>query len=156
MRANEKEQHMSTSTSNPFAAPASASGISWEDLNGRLLVIEPHAVEHAVSTSLGPKDAVRADVHVIDVEPEDYEDVLIFPRVLISQLSSRVGQKVLGRLGQGVAKPGQSAPWLISSEVSPADQQAGLDWLSRATRKPFAAPAAQPERVGGYAAQPPF
>jgi hypothetical protein len=33
--------------------------------------------------------------------------------VLQGQLRSKVGTKVLGRLGQGVAKPGQSPPWTL-------------------------------------------
>jgi len=128
--------------SNPFAAPASASGIQWADLLGRLLVIEPKALEKDIQTTLGAKDAVRADVHVIDgASPESHDDVLIFPRVLISQTSSKVGEKVLGRLGQGQAKPGQSAPWTIQAP-SEADIAAGMAWLEARKNNTFAAPAA--------------
>jgi hypothetical protein len=139
--------------SNPFAAPASASGITWADLLGRLLVIEPHAVEKDIQTSLGAKDAVRADVHVIDGEPESYADTLIFPRVLISQTSSKVGEMVLGRLGQGQAKPGQSAPWTIQAP-SEQDVATGMAWLESRKSSPFAA--AAPAQAGTPAGQPPF
>jgi len=123
----------------PFAPPAAASGIQWESLSGRLLVIEPHALERDIATILGAKDAVRADVHVIDQdEPETHEDTLIFPRVLISQLRPRIGQMVLGRLEQGNAKPGQTAPWRIA-EATSQDQALGGDWLRK--RKTFTAPA---------------
>lgn len=139
-------------STNPFAAPASASGIEWKNLLGRLLVIEPHSVEKDIPTSLGPKDAVRADVHVIDGTPESHADVLVFPRVLISQLSPKVGEKVLGRLGQGNAKPGQSAPWLIL-DATEADVAAGVAWLEARKSNTFAAPAATAPAASG---QPPF
>jgi hypothetical protein len=137
-------------STNPFAAPASASGIQWADLLGRLLVIEPKGFEEGISTSLGAKDAVRADVHVIDGTPEDHEDVLIFPRVLISQTRSKVGEMVLGRLGQGNAKPGQSAPWQIQAPTE-QDIAAGTAWLEQRKKNTFAAPA---QSAG--AGQPPF
>lgn len=129
-------------TESPFAPPAAASGIQWEELKGRLLVIEPHALEAKIPTSLGEKDAVRADVHVIDQdEAETHEDTLIFPRVLISQLRPRIGQMVLGRLEQGNAKPGQNAPWRIA-DATTQDQALGGDWLRK--RKTFTAPAPAP------------
>lgn len=126
---------------NPFAAPASASGISWEGLKGRLLVIEPISVEKGIKTAFGDTDAVRATVHVIDGDTETYEDTLVFPRVLQSQLAPKVGSMVLGRVGQGQAKPGQSAPWLIV-DPSEADVAAGKAWLSTRQKSTFAAPAA--------------
>lgn len=129
-------------STNPFAAPASANGIQWTDLLGRLLVIEPKGLEKDIQTSLGAKDAVRADVHVIDGdEPTSHEDVLIFPRVLISQTSSKVGEKVLGRLGQGQAKPGQSAPWMVQAPTE-TDIATGMAWLEARKNNTFAAPAA--------------
>lgn len=129
----------------PFATPASASGIDYKDLNGSLLLVEPTAFESGINTSLGVKDAVRGNITVLDGTNAGtvHEDVLIFPRVLIGQLRTRVGQKVLGRLGQGVAKPGQSAPWMLQ-EATPADQAIGLAYLQQNT---LAQPAA---------AQPPF
>lgn len=131
-------------TESPFAAPAAATGIQWDELLGRLLVIEPRAVEAAISTSLGEKDAVRADLHVIDQDtPEDYEDVLVFPRVLISQLRPRIGQMVLGRLEKGVAKPGQSAPWRIA-EATTQDQALGGEWLRKRKTNSFSALAPAP------------
>ena len=128
-------------STNPFAAPASANGIQWTDLLGRLLVIEPKGLEKDIPTSLGAKDAVRADVHVIDGgDPTSHEDVLIVPRVLISQTSSKVGEKVLGRLGQGQAKPGQSAPWMVQAPTE-TDIATGMAWLEARKNNTFAAPA---------------
>ena len=34
--------------------------------------------------------------------------------MLFSSLRKQVGHKVLGILGQGIAKPGQSAPWVLN------------------------------------------
>jgi len=129
-------------SSSPFAAPAQASGISWEDHKGRLLLIEPKELEKDIETTFGTKDAVRADVTVIDADdaPEVYTDALIFPGVLISQTRSLLGEKVLGRLGQGQAKSGQKPPWRLEDPTE-ADQAIGVKYLdSREPKKtnPFA------------------
>lgn len=124
----------------PFADPASATGVQWEDLNGALLLISPHKLEEDVNTSFGAKDAIRADVVALDGPHagEENIDVLIFPSVLIGQLRSQIGKKVIGRLGQGNAKPGQKPPWKLT-EATAADRQVGMAWLSSHT---LAAPAA--------------
>jgi hypothetical protein len=145
-------------TDNPFASPATASPFDYAAHVGRLLVVEPHSVETGVQTSLGPKDAVRASIHVIDgPEPEDYDDVLIFPRLLSAQIRSKLGQMVLGRLEQGAAKAGQNPPWRLS-DATPADVSAGQRWLG--SRRTFTRPA-EPTDVrvnaaGGYTGEPPF
>lgn len=128
--------------SNPFTGPASASGIQWADYLGRLLLIEPHGFETGIKTSNGDRDAVRADVTVIDAPdaPEEHKDTLIFPKVLISQTRSLVGEKVLGRLGQGEAKTGQNPPWKIL-EPTEQDVSVGVKYLESRQPKnsnPFA------------------
>ncbi len=130
---------------NPFAAPAASSGLDLKALNGRLLLIEPYKVEEGVSTSFGPKDAIRGKVVVLDGDDAgtEHDDTLLFPSVLIGQLRSRVGQKVLGRLGQGTAKPGQQPPWKLN-EATAADQQIGMDWLNRNSLTAPAASSNQP------------
>lgn len=132
-----------------FDKPASAIGIQWADHKGRLMLIEPHAVETGVKTSLGEKDAVRADVTIIDADggPQEFHDTLIFPRVLMSQTRSMIGKKVLGRLGQGQAKPGQNAPWRLEDPTD-ADIAAGTAYV-RQRDQAVTGPAA----TGG---QPPF
>jgi hypothetical protein len=114
-----------------FATPAASSGIEWAALNGCLLVVEPVEVVKDIVTNFGPTDAVRATVTVVDGPKagEKFEDTLVFPKVLQSQLNSRIGQKVLGRLGQGQAKPGQSAPWMLNP-ASPQDEQTAVTFLS--------------------------
>ena len=134
----------------PFAAPAPPSdGIEWTAHNGRLLLLTIGGSE-TVNTSFGEKEAVRADVVILD-GPEAgtrYDDTLVFPKLLVSQLKSRAGQKVLGRLGQGVAKPGQKPPWILN-EATDADKQIGVAYLANGIATPAAATAA----AGG---KPPF
>jgi hypothetical protein len=133
----QKEKGMSN---NPFSKPAAASGIQWEDHIGRLLLIEPIALETGINTNFGEKDAVRADITVVDAPdgPQEHTDALIFPSVLISQTRSLIGEKVLGRLAQGVAKPGQKPPWRIE-DATDDDVAIGVKYLdSRKPANPFA------------------
>jgi hypothetical protein len=127
--------------SNPFSNPAAASGIQWEHLLGHLLLIEPSAVEKEIVTTFGAKEAVRADVTDLGdgaaSTVEEYPDALIFPGVLISQTRSLIGEKVLGRLAQGTAKPGQKPPWRLD-DATDADIAAGVKYLdSRTKANPF-------------------
>jgi len=117
-----------------FAAPAAASGIDWTELNGRLLIVEPSEIVKDINTNFGVTDAIRANVTVLDGTDagKKYDDTLIFPRVLQSQLNSRIGQKVLGRLGQGTAKPGQSPPWMLNA-ATPDDQEKAVTFLTKFT-----------------------
>lgn len=124
------------SVNEDFAAPASTAGIQWEDLNGSLLLFTVNGVEEEINTSYGlAKQVARADMVVLDGDHagETYDDSLIFPKVLSSQLRPRVGGKVLGRLGQGQKKPGQSPPWVLSAETTEADKKLARDWVARAS-----------------------
>ncbi len=114
----------------PFSTPSTATGITWADLKGSLLAIAVHSKETGIQTVHGPSNAIRADVTVLDgpKRGESYEDTLIFPKVLQSNLGPRVGELVLGRLGQGHAKKGQSAPWTLE-DPTPADFTVGEAWL---------------------------
>lgn len=120
--------------SNGFAAPASAgSGIKWADLDGALVVAIVNGVEDKISTSFGEREDVpRIDLHVLDGDDAgtEYSDTLVFPKVLGQQLKRRVGEKVLGRVGQGIAKSGQSAPWMLLPATE-EDQKIGAKWLEK-------------------------
>lgn len=124
------------------ASPPSG-GITWADHSGKLLVVEPLAFETGIATSFGTSDAVRANVYVLTgpAESEDFEDTLVFPKVLAGQLKRSIGHKVVGRLGQGNAKAGQSAPWLLE-EATADDLEKAQVWL--AARKPQITSAAAP------------
>ena len=140
--------------SNEFAAPASATGIDWNELNGHLIVVDVEAHETGIVTANGERDAIRATVHDIDGQQTD-EDVLIFPKVLVSNLRPRVGQKVLGRVGQGVAKPGQNPPWILTDASADADASArATAYLAAYAAGQFTAPAAPQQAQPAAAAAP--
>lgn len=133
------------------SASAPGAGIQWEELNGKLLVIEPLGVETGIKTVHGESDAVRANVYAL-TGPEtsdDYKDTLIFPKVLIGQTKGHIGDMICGRLGQGEKKPGQSAPWIIL-EATADDLDKAQHWDNARSKSTFAttAPAAD--------AKPPF
>lgn len=115
------------------AAPPSG-GIKFDDYKGSLLVIEPLSAETGIQTAFGVADAVKANVYAITGAgtSDDYEDCLIFPKVLAGQLRSQIGKKVVGRLGQGQAKPGQSAPWVLEP-AGPEDLQKAQEWMNART-----------------------
>ena len=96
-----------------FAAPAAGSVLKPAEIEGHLLVVEPREYVQAMQTAMGESDAVRCTVHDI-TDSTTYDEVLWFSSVLVGSLKSRIGQKVLGVMGKGVAKPGQSAPWLLN------------------------------------------
>lgn len=124
--------------SDEFDAPASAEGIKWEDLKGSLLLVKPKSLETDINTVHGPSNAVAGDVIVLDGPLADtvYSDTLIFPKVLQSQVKPRIGGMVLGRLGQGQKKPGQSAPWVLAEAVD-ADKVIARAYIAKTTEAPF-------------------
>lgn len=98
------------------AAP-SGGGINFEDFTGKLFVVEPLEVEKDIKTIHGVSDAVRANVYVLlgPDKVEEFEDTLIFPKVLQGQTRRKIGSYVVGRLGQGEAKRGQNPPWVFEA-----------------------------------------
>ena len=119
------------SNPDPFDTPAHGDRIVFDELKGSLLLFTVHSVERGVETAFGDSDAIKCDVVVLDGTHKDttYENTLIFPRVLQGALSSKVGKKVLGRLGQGEAKKGQSPPWILEDPTD-ADKQVARDWIT--------------------------
>lgn len=71
-----------------------------------------------VETSFGTSPAVKVD-HVVCVGcREVIDDLLVFGAALAPRLDGADAGVVVGRLGQGLAKPGRSAPWTLDD---PAD-----------------------------------
>ncbi len=102
-----------------FSGP-SAMGIDWKSLYGKLLAIFPYGKEF-VNTRFGESDAVRADIYNVDEGVLVTPDALVFPRALVLQLAGvEMGRAVLGRLAQGEARGGQSAPWILQ-DPTPED-----------------------------------
>lgn len=117
------------------SAPPPSSGIVWEDHKGKLLIIEPLSWETDIQTAFGLSDATKANIYVLTGPDtaEEYREALIFPKILASQTKSNIGRKVVGRLGQGNAKPGQSAPWLLE-EALPDDLVKAKAYLEKSAR----------------------
>ena len=105
-----------------FASPAAAStGPKPADLQGQLLIFKPIEYRSGIETVNGPADAISCDVTNLDTNQE-YSDVLFFNIAIRNALRPLIGQRVLGRIQQGVAKPGKTAPWIIVD--ASADQAA--------------------------------
>jgi hypothetical protein len=122
------------------AAPPSG-GITWDEHKGNLIIVEPLEVVTGIKTVHGDSDAVRANVYVLTGPDtaEEFNDTLIFPKLLQSQTRGQIGKKVVGRLGQGMKKPGQNAPWLIE-EASGDDIEKAKAYLAKQTVTSAAAP----------------
>ncbi|MBX6386083.1 MAG: hypothetical protein IRZ07_24435 [Microbispora sp.] len=128
-------------TNDLFDAPSSSSGgVKITEFDGQLLLITPTAHEKDIATSYGPADAVSVDLVVLDGANagEEHTGIRVFQRALQGQLRPKVGtgRMVLGRLGRGTAKPGQSAPWLLSDPTE-SDKQIARDYLARKANPPF-------------------
>lgn len=97
-----------------FTSPAtgSTSGVRPADLENHLLIVEPHEHRTGVTTSLGTSDVIACTVHDVTAQAT-HTDQLFFSKVLVASLKDRIGQRVLGILSKGTAKPGQSAPWVL-------------------------------------------
>ena len=108
-----------------FAAPASQEGASVKpaDLQGHLLIIKPVEYKTGITTSLGEAEAIEVDLIDLDTN-EEHNSVLFFNIALRNALKSNIGQQVLARIGQGVAKPGKSAPWIL---INAADNAADVE-----------------------------
>ena len=96
-----------------FAAPATVGGgVKPADLNGHLLIITPTEYRTGIQTVNGESDAIAC--HIVDLDTnEDHENNLLFNVALRSALRPLIGQKVLAKIVQGVAKPGKTAPWIL-------------------------------------------
>jgi len=106
-----------------FTAPTQGGGDSVKvaDLAGKLLIITPVEHKKEITTVHGVTDAV--EVNIVDLDgDETHNNILFFNIALKNALKDKIGQKVLARIGQGTAKAGKSAPWvLIDATGNPDD-----------------------------------
>ena len=130
----------------PFAAPSSMEGSSVRpsDLNGHLLIIKPIEYKTGIATQLGTAEAIEVDLVDLDTN-EEHKSVLFFNIALRNALKPNIGKQVLVRIGQGTAKPGKSAPWIL---VNATDNQSDIDkataYLAGQVQAPAPAPTASP------------
>jgi hypothetical protein len=116
-----------------FSAPAAGSVLKPAEIEGHLLVVEPLEYIERMPTQMGESDAVRCTVHDI-TNKSTHEEVLWFSTVLVGSLRSRIGAKVLGMMGKGVAKPGQTAPWVLQdASAVPEAVKAAQEYLQANT-----------------------
>ena len=108
----------------PFEAPATIEGSSVRpaDLNGHLLIIKPLEYKTGIATQLGVAEAIEVDLVDLDTN-EEHSSVLFFNIALRNALKPNIGKQVLARIGQGTAKPGKSAPWIL---VNATENQADV------------------------------
>ncbi len=126
-----------------FASPSTGGGtvLKPADVEGHLLVVEPMEFIASMATSMGESDAVSVTVYDITTQ-ETHESVLWFSRVLVGSLKGRIGQKVLGVMGKGEAKPGQTAPWVLKdASGEPKAVKAATDYLVANVAEQLAPPA---------------
>lgn len=116
-------------TVNDFATPTASGTWRPADSLGHLLVIEVLELVEHVATSYGDSEALRCTIHDI-TRRETYADALIFTRSIVGSLRSLTGQRVLVRLEQGKAKPGQNPPYVLTPRNgTPADVEEAMAYL---------------------------
>jgi len=125
-----------------FDAPSTSNAgeANLADLEGHLLVVEPIEHKTGITTTFGVKDAISVDVHDITAGVS-HADLLWFPGVLVGSLKNSIGRKVLGVLGRGTAKAGQSPPWvLIDASDEPGAVKAATDYMTGKVSESLGAP----------------
>ena len=116
-----KHQQKENEMTSPFSSPATAGeSVKPADLQGHLLIIKPVEYKTGIQTSLGEAEAIEVDLVDLDTNTE-HTSVLFFNVALRASLKPQIGKSVLARIGQGVAKPGKSAPWILIDATADAD-----------------------------------
>ncbi len=135
-----------------FSAPSNnTESVKVADLNGHLLILEPIEYKTGITTVHGDADAI--EVRIVDLDTnQTHESVLFFNVALKNALKTKIGQKVLARIGQGVAKPGKSAPWILVDATADASAVAKANaFISGANAS--AAPVGPPTSINDEAVQ---
>ena len=120
-----------------FQQPSQGDKFVVADHLGSLCLLFVHQVVQGVTTSFGDKEAVSCDVHVLDGNDagEIFQDCLIFQGGLIGSLRRAAGgNPVLARIGQGIAKPGQTAPFILT-EFTADDAAKAEAYLTERAKK---------------------
>lgn len=135
-----------------FAAPSTQSeSVKVADLAGHLLIITPTEYKVGIETVHGKAEAVEVEVIDLDTK-QTHSSLLWFNVALRNALKNKIGQKVLARIGQGAAKPGKSAPWILVDATGDANAVAFANaYLTSAPAPAIAtpAPAAAPVAATG-------
>ena len=124
-----------------FASPGNQSeSVKVADLANHLLIITPIEYKTGIQTVHGIAEAVEVNVYDLDTNTS-HNSLLWFNVALRNALKTKLNQKVLARIGQGPAKPGKSAPWILLDATSDAAAIAKANAYLAATPAPSATPA---------------
>ena len=130
-----------------FEAPSAATeSVKVADLNGKLLIIEPIEYKTGIQTVHGETDAIEVNIVNLD-DNAVHNNVLFFNVALKNALKSKVGHKVLARIGQGQAKPGKSAPWILLDATNDATAVAKANAFIGGANTPAPAEVAAPSGI---------
>ena len=124
-----------------FASPGNQSeSVKVADLANHLLIITPIEYKTGIQTVHGIAEAVEVNVYDLDTNTS-HNSLLWFNVALRNALKTKLNQKVLARIGQGPAKPGKSAPWILLDATSDAAAIAKANAYLAAPPAPSATPA---------------
>lgn len=147
--------HNGGSIMGELSAPRNADMLKPADIVGHLLIVHPLEFVAEVATALGPKDAIRCDVVDLHQNNADgsygvvFRDVLWFGRQLIPGLRRQIGELPFGWMSQGLGKPGQNPPYMLTDAMGDAASRAAAQsWLDRHPdfgSAPAATPAPAPQ-----------
>lgn len=152
----------------PFEAPGSADYFQMKDHIGSLVLIAVNEYKVGVSTAAGVSDIIRGEIAVVDGPGVGgrYGDSMIFGKKLVPQLRNQIGKTVLGRIRQGKADVGKSAPYILE-EATLADAELANQYVKAngdVESRPSTTPAPQvqpsyqrfqPDQPNGSWGQPP-
>ena len=119
---------MTTETTTDYADPSAGNGDAFKpaDHKGALLLISNITQVMDVTTEFGVANPIECNLAILDGEHkgDTYESTYLFGVALINSLKKHHGTatRVLARLGQGDAKPGRSAPWILEAATD-ADRE---------------------------------
>lgn len=122
-----------------FSQPAAGSDFRAADHVGHLLLVYVRELRTGIVTTYGTSDAIACDVVVLTdpAGPRCEPQVLLFQKPLIGSLKNSIGKDpVLARLGQGTAKPGQSAPYILNP-FTEQDAAYATSYLNSVGGNPF-------------------
>lgn len=111
--------------------PEAASGDFFtigDHVEHRLIYVGKERQEE-VETSFGKKDAILSDVYCVDCGTED-TDVLVFQGKIIAVLKNRLGEPVLGILGQEQTRPGMNPAWVLKPFAEEDATEAAEFWAA--------------------------
>lgn len=102
----------------PFklSKPSPGGGDRWskDDHLDHLMVFAGDLSAQDTETSYGDATAAHCDYIVCVDCPQVWSDQLVFGAALVPRLTGDPDATIIvGRLGQGLAKPGKSAPWTL-------------------------------------------